>query len=70
MENISDTPEGIILESLLEGMVEYYSAELSQKVKRGMRELRNKGNYMGGYLLYGYKKDGKKWLLMKKRQTL
>ena len=27
MENIPDTPEGIILESLLEGMAEYYSAE-------------------------------------------
>lgn len=24
MENIPDTPEGIILESLLEGMAEYY----------------------------------------------
>ncbi len=34
MENIPDTPEGIILESLLEGMAEYYSAELAQKVKR------------------------------------
>ena len=55
MENIPETPEGIILESLLEGMAEYYSAELSQKVKRGMRELRTKGNYMGGYLLFGYK---------------
>jgi DNA invertase Pin-like site-specific DNA recombinase len=31
MENIPDTPEGIILESLLEGMNQYYSAELSQK---------------------------------------
>ena len=29
MENIPDTPEGIILESLLEGMAECYSAELS-----------------------------------------
>ena len=38
MENIPDSPEGIILESLLEGMAEYYSAELSQKVKRGMKE--------------------------------
>ena len=38
MENIPDTPEGIILESLLEGMNQYYSAELSQKVKRGMNE--------------------------------
>ncbi len=60
MENIPDTPEGIILESLLEGMAEYYSAELSQKVKRGMNETRQKGNYTGGYMLYGYKKDGKK----------
>ena len=43
MENIPDTPEGIILESLLEGMNQYYSAELAQKVRRGMRETRRKG---------------------------
>ena len=55
MENIPDTPEGIILESLLEGMNVYYSAELSQKVKRGMRETRLKGFYQGGGLPYGYK---------------
>lgn len=60
MENIPDTPEGIILESLLEGMAEYYSAELSQKVKRGMRESRLKGNFTGGFLLYGYKVVNKK----------
>ena len=33
-ENISDGPEGIILESTLEGYAEYYSAELSQKIRR------------------------------------
>ena len=38
MENISDSPEGIILESVLEGMAEYYSANLSQNIKRGMTE--------------------------------
>lgn len=54
MENIPDTPEGIILESLLEGLNQYYSAELSQKVKRGMRETRLKGNYQGGNRPYGY----------------
>ena len=37
-ENISDSPEGIILESVLEGMAEFYSKELSQKVSRGMHE--------------------------------
>ena len=55
MENIPDTPEGIILESLLEGMNQYYSVELSQKVRRGMKETRMKGNFTGGYMLYGYK---------------
>jgi len=60
MENIPETPEGIILESLLEGMAEYYSAELSQKVKRGMNETRQKGNFTGGRIPYGYKKEGKK----------
>lgn len=54
MENIPDTPDGIILESLLEGLNQYYSAELSQKVKRGMRETRLKGNYQGGVRPYGY----------------
>ena len=59
-EHIPDTPEGIIFESMLEGYAEFYSAELSQKVKRGMNETRRKGNYTGSRLLYGYKKDGKK----------
>ena len=54
MENIPDTPEGIILESLLEGMNQYYSAELSQKVLRGLKESYLKGNYTGGAQIYGY----------------
>jgi len=60
MENIPDSPEGIILESLLEGMNQYYSAELAQKVRRGMHETRMKGNYQGGHLPYGYVATGKK----------
>lgn len=47
MENIPETPEGIILESLLEGMNQYFSAELSQKIRRGMRETRLKGKGFG-----------------------
>ena len=62
-ENIPDTPEGIILESLLEGMAEYYSAELAQKVKRGMKESRNKGQFTGGCVGYGYKVEDKKVLI-------
>lgn len=63
MENIPDTPEGIILESLLEGMNQYYSAELAQKVSRGMKETRKKGLYQGGTLLYGYMLDGRKIII-------
>ena len=35
MEIISEGPEGIILESVLEGYAEYYSADLAEKVVRG-----------------------------------
>ena len=42
-EIISDGPEGIILESVLEGYAEYYSADLSVKVVRGMTENALKG---------------------------
>ncbi len=53
-EQISDTPEGIILEGMLESFAEYYSAELSQKVKRGLKESRIKGKFTGGWTPYGY----------------
>ncbi len=62
-EQITDTPEGIILESMLEGYAEYYSAELSQKVRRGLKESRIKGNFTGGFVLYGYKIIDKKWVI-------
>lgn len=54
-ELISDSPEGIILEGMLESFAEYYSAELSQKVKRGLKESRIKGLFTGGSIPYGYK---------------
>lgn len=59
-EQITDSPEGIILESMLEGMAEYYSAELSQKVKRGLKESRIKGQFTGGPTPYGYVVKDKK----------
>ena len=59
-EYLPDTPERIIMESMFEAYAEYYSAELSQKVRRGMKETRLKGNFTGGNLLYGYKIVNKK----------
>jgi len=54
-ENITDDASGILMESVLEGMAEYYSAELGQKVKRGMRLNAEKCLYTGGGVLLGYK---------------
>ena len=59
-EIISDTAEGLIMESLLEMFAELYSKDLSQKVKRGMRESVLKGLFIGGNILYGYKVEDKK----------
>lgn len=53
-EGISKNPEGVILEALLEGIAEYYSLELSQKVRRGMSETARKGNSTGGTTPLGY----------------
>ena len=53
-ENIPDSPEAIIFESVLEGFAQYYSAELSQKVKRGLKESYIKGRFTGGAQLFGY----------------
>ena len=54
-ENISEGPEGIILESMLEGMAEYYSAELSEKIRRGQMENALKGKNNGGQVTLGYR---------------
>lgn len=54
-EQISDGPEGILIESVLEGMAEYYSAELSQKVKRNLKQNAERGWFNGGYPPFGYK---------------
>ena len=53
-ESISDGAEGIILESVLEGMAEYYSADLAEKVSRGMTENALKCRFSGGNIPFGY----------------
>lgn len=54
-EELSDNPESIITEAILEAMAEFYSAELGQKTKRGMRESAMKCQTTGAYPPLGYK---------------
>lgn len=58
-ENISNDPSGILMETMLEGMAEYYSAELAQKVTRGLRESFLKGQATGR-ASYGYRTNPEK----------
>ena len=59
-ESISDTPEGALLESLLEGMAEFYSRELAQKTLRGLTQSALKCKFTGGHVTLGYKIDENK----------
>lgn len=56
-ENMGEGPESVILESVLEGMAEYYSLQLSQNIRRGNRENAKKCRFTGGRVPLGYKLD-------------
>lgn len=54
LENLDDTPESIILESMLEGMAEYYSANLAREVQKGQKETALQCKHLGGAPPLGY----------------
>lgn len=58
-ERTDDSPAGVLMERVFEGFAEYYSLELAQKVKRGMRLNATKGIWPSGAAPFGYKKDEK-----------
>lgn len=60
MEQITDDPTGVLMESILEGYAEYYSKELSRKVRRG-HEDNAKKCMPNGPMPLGYKRgeDGR-----------
>lgn len=57
LENFDDSPESIILESVLEGMAEYYSANLAREVKKGLKENALDCRHTGGKPPFGYDVD-------------
>lgn len=57
LERLDDSPESIIMESLLEGMNEYYSANLSREVKKGLNENALVCKHNGGLPPLGYGVD-------------
>jgi DNA invertase Pin-like site-specific DNA recombinase len=53
-EPVDDTPSGKLLEGIIEVIDEFYSANLSQDVLRGMKENAGRGFRNGGRAPYGY----------------
>lgn len=52
-----ESPESLILESVLEAMAEYYSRNLAREVNKGMKENALKGLHTGGLPPLGYDVD-------------
>ncbi|MGL6119116.1 MAG: recombinase family protein [Fusobacteriaceae bacterium] len=57
LENLSDSPESVMLESILEGMNEYYSLNLAREVKKGLFENAHNCLHNGGTPPLGYDID-------------
>ena len=55
LERFDDSPESIILESVIEGWNEYYSANLAREVMKGLRETALQCKHTGGRPPLGYK---------------
>lgn len=68
MEQIPDTPEGAILEAVIEGFNEYYSRNLSQNVMRGMVGNAEKC-LANGVSVYGYDIDSDGHYVVNPRQA-
>ncbi len=69
LENLDDTPESIMLESLLEGMSEYYSKNLAREVMKGLKENALQCKHTGGYPPLGYYVDENKRLSVDDREA-
>ena len=57
LENLDDSPESVMMESVLEGMSEYYSQNLAREVMKGMRETALQCKHTGGKPPLGYDID-------------
>ncbi|NMM65216.1 recombinase family protein [Clostridium sp. P21] len=59
-ENLDGSPESVILESVIEGMAEYYSKNLAREVMKGMKENALQCKHLGGLPPLGYDVDANK----------
>ena len=63
-ERIPTDPSGILLKSVIIGLNEYYSVELSEKVLRGQTQNALELKWPGGVVPLGYKLDSEKHIMI------
>ena len=69
LERIDDSPESIMMESVLEGMAEYYSKNLGREVMKGMQETALQCKHTGGCTPLGYDLDENKKLVINEHEA-
>lgn len=69
LERIDDSPESVIMESMLEGMAEYYSKNLSREVRKGLNENALRCVSTGGRPPLGYDLDEQRHLVVNEHEA-
>lgn len=68
-EPVGDGAASVIFKSMLQGMAEWYSLDLSEKITRGMTENALKGRWASGGIPVGYKRDADKKLVLDEKRA-
>ena len=69
LERMDDSPESIMMESVLEGMAEYYSKNLGREVMKGMKETALQCKHTGGCPPLGYDIDENRHLIINEHEA-
>lgn len=69
MENLDGSPESIILESVIEGMAEYYSKNLAREVMKGLTENALNCKHTGGKPPFGFDIDKDKNYIINEKEA-
>lgn len=69
LERMDDSPESIMMESVLEGMAEYYSKNLGREVMKGMNETALQCKHTGGCPPLGYDLDENRRLVINTHES-
>jgi site-specific DNA recombinase len=69
LEHLDDSPESVVLESLLDGMAEYFSLNLAREVMKGMKETALQAQHTGGLPPLGYDVDQTKHYVINEEEA-